>query len=80
MLRRWLVASAYNLDRFLASTLLGAPPQETISSQAARARDRGERWGRLLCGALGLVRPGHCDKALDDAQRLDAADRYHEES
>lgn len=63
----------YNLDRVIAS-LFGAPPQETISSQAGRARDRGRWWGRMLCRGLDWLDPCHCADAVRHADLLDKVD------
>lgn len=39
---------------------------ELISARAARARDKGTRWGCVLCRWLDAVDPGHCDAARAD--------------
>jgi hypothetical protein len=44
----------------LGNTLAGGYPDETISLHAARARDRGERWGCVLCKLLDYVVKDHC--------------------
>lgn len=36
---------------------------ETISSRADRARERGERWGCVLCRWLDRLDPDHCKKS-----------------
>lgn len=63
---------AYNLDRAIAS-LFGAPPQETISSESARAASTDEA-AELLCQALNTIQPGHCAHAITHADALDKAD------
>jgi hypothetical protein len=43
---------------------------ETISSRAAKAQRRGERWGCVLCRVLDWVNPGHCaDSIIPDRGR-----------
>ncbi len=63
----------YNLDRSIAS-LLGASPQDTISSQAGRAAKKDDEVAELLCSALNKIDPGHCDHAVAHANKLDQAD------
>lgn len=63
----------YNLDR-AAGSLLGAGPQETISSAAGRACARGAWWGKALCWGLDKIDKDHCRKAVDHAERLRLAD------
>lgn len=63
----------YNLDRAVAS-LFGAPPQETISSESGRAAKRDDEVAEALCKVLNTIQPGHCDHAVEHADRLDKAD------
>jgi hypothetical protein len=42
------------------NAIFGGYPDETISLRAARARDKGERWGCVLCKLLELIVPNHC--------------------
>lgn len=58
--RWWRVAKAKD-QVFNAAT--GGSEDETLSSRAARARDRGERWGCVLCKLLDRIDPRHCDEA-----------------
>jgi hypothetical protein len=37
---------------------------ETISSRAAKAQLRGERWGCVLCKVLDLASSGHCARSI----------------
>lgn len=37
---------------------------ETISSRAAKAQLRGERWGCVLCKVLDWVSQGHCAQSI----------------
>jgi hypothetical protein len=59
-IRRVLVA----LDQ-LGNALLRGYPDETISSRAAKAARRGDRWGCWLCGLLDRLDPGHCEKFIE---------------
>ncbi len=73
-----LKAVAYNLDRAIASAA-GADDQETISSEAGEARDRGKLWGRCLCWVLEhplgfIFGRDHCARAREHAARLEAVD------
>ena len=61
----------YNLDRAAAS-LLGAQPQETLSSQFGRHSTTW--WGRFNCWWLDKLDPGHCANAVKHADKLKAAD------
>lgn len=45
------------------NALTGGHEDETVSSRAARARDRGRRWGCVLCGVLDWLDPDHCNKS-----------------
>ena len=64
--------AAYNLDRAVAS-LFGAPPQETISSEAGRLADHNDL-ARWLATILNTIQPGHTAKAEAHATALDQAD------
>lgn len=55
----WLIL----LDQAL-NTLAAGSPNETISERAAKARNKGKRWGCVLCRFLNWINPGHCDNAL----------------
>lgn len=68
----------YNLDRALAS-LIGAPPQETLSSWLfGRRRDK-DPLARAGCDVLDAIDPNHCADAITHADRLNAADDGHEQ-
>jgi len=73
-LHRVLVA----LDQ-AANVVLGGLPDETISSRCARHRRRW--WGRVMCGWLDLVQPGHDVLAREaDLGRAESAERAEEYS
>lgn len=69
-----IVGFWYNIDRALAS-LMGAPWQETMSSQIGR-RANGSlghhgRWFFKLCSAgLSLIQKDHCQLAIIHADKL----------
>jgi hypothetical protein len=48
-----------------ANAVTGGDPDETISSRASKSRGLGRRWARVLCWALDLVDPGHCDDHVE---------------
>ena len=59
--RGWKTALAVDdLGNVVANGHLG----QTISSRAAHATVAGKAWGKIVCGALDAVNPGHCKKAL----------------
>jgi hypothetical protein len=58
-LMNWLIL----LDQAL-NTLAAGSPNETISERAAKARNKGKRWGCVLCRFLNWINSGHCDNAL----------------
>lgn len=62
-LGRWLLNILIALD-VLANAILFGRKHETLSKRAAQARDKGQRWGCLLCRLLDAVDRGHCDDAL----------------
>lgn len=49
----------------LANTLLAGDPDETISSRAAKAARKGERWGCVLCRLLDVFDNNHCEKSIE---------------
>lgn len=62
--KRWLWNILVSLDQML-NTLLRGDPDETVSSRAAKARQRGRRWGCVLCRCLDWLDPGHCAGAVE---------------
>lgn len=67
--RAWKLAVAHDQ---LANTAFGGDEDETISSRAAKAARRRERWACVLCKFLDKLDPGHCEKniELDEGKRL----------
>lgn len=49
------------------NTGFNGKPGTTISARTARARNRGEAWGCVLCKLYALFQPNHCDIALGAA-------------
>lgn len=60
--RAWKLAVAHDQ---LANTAFGGDEDETISSRAAKAALRGERWGCVLCKLLDRLDPGHCERNIE---------------
>jgi hypothetical protein len=49
----------------LANALTGGDEDETVSSRAAKDRNRGRIVGCVLCRILDWFDPNHCDKAIE---------------
>jgi hypothetical protein len=62
-LRRYLYGIGIALDQ-LANAILAGYPDETVSTRAALARKRGERWGCVLCKLLDRIDKDHCYRSL----------------
>lgn len=58
--RWWRIVKAK--DQVFNAALNGSE-DETLSSRAARARDRGERWGCVLCKLLDSLDDRHCARS-----------------
>jgi hypothetical protein len=56
--------SAIAKDQAANAAILNGNEDETISSRAARASARGERWGCVLCRFLNVFDKDHCKKAV----------------
>lgn len=76
-MKRRVIDFLYNIDRADAS-LLGAPPQETISSQIGRLAAKGHGWAVFARKILDSIQPNHVEKAVQHADKLDAADNGQE--
>lgn len=76
-MKRRLLNGLYNLDRAVAS-VFGAPPQETISSEAYRQRDK-KTWAKWLNWALNKIQRDHGLNAECHADKLDAVDDGREQ-
>ncbi len=63
-LKGWGFRLLVALDQLLNVVALGNP-DETISSRAQKAKERGKRWGCVLCAALDKIDPGHCARAVE---------------
>lgn len=59
--RWWKVAIAKD-QAFNAA--VGGSEDETLSSRAARAEQRGDKWGCILCRFLSYIDRDHCKKSL----------------
>lgn len=58
--RAWRIAIGFDQ---LVNVAANGCEDETISSRAARARDRGKRWGCVLCKLLDAIDSNHCEKS-----------------
>lgn len=58
--RAWRIATGFDQ---LANVAANGSEDETISSRAARARDKGSRWGCILCRLLDAIDHNHCNKS-----------------
>lgn len=73
-MKRRFLNFLYNLDRAIASLILGAPAQETISSQWGRRRaDLDDDVARIGCKVLDNLDENHCDDAVENADKLNSA-------
>lgn len=61
---RWLLSVAVAVDQTV-NAILGGNPDETISSRAEKARQRGDKWGCVLCRILDRIDPGHCARSVE---------------
>ena len=55
---------AIGIDQ-LGNAILRGDPDETVSSRAAKARNRGELWGCYLCAFLDWLDPDHCTSSIE---------------
>lgn len=60
--RCWKIALSY--DR-LGNAAMNDDVVQTISSRAAKARDRGDRIGCILCRLLDSIQPNHCTNSIE---------------
>lgn len=60
--RAWTLAKSYDQ---LANAAFGGHEDELISSRAAKASKRGERWACVLCKLLHLLDKNHCEKSIE---------------
>ena len=61
--RAWRLAVAHDQ---LWNVPWGGSEDETISSRAAKAMRRGDRWGCVLCKLLDRIDPDHCLKNIEN--------------
>ncbi|SAK95948.1 hypothetical protein AWB76_07225 [Caballeronia temeraria] len=62
-LQRYLVNLLVLLDE-AGNTLTGGSPNETISSRAGKAAEKGKPWGCVLCRLLNCIQKDHCKIAM----------------
>ena len=53
-----------SVDQFV-NTIFGGNPDETISSRAAKASRRGDKWGCILCKLLDKIDKDHCNNNIE---------------
>ena len=63
-LGNYLIRVLTVFDIMVQVLVFDGDPHETISDRAALRRQKGVRWGCVLCHALDWINPGHCDRAL----------------
>jgi len=61
--RWWTYSVLIALDQLVNALMFGYP-DETVSYRSAVARERGKRWGCVLCSVLDWIDTGHCSRAL----------------
>lgn len=67
--RHFLYEKLVWADITLNVWLLNGNAHETISQRAAWSRNRGKRWGCILCGLLDKIDAGHCDRSIANVNR-----------
>jgi hypothetical protein len=63
-MKKYLWNLLVSLDQLLNTATWG-DPDETVSSRAAKAARKGERWGCVLCRLLHKLDPNHCEKNIE---------------
>ena len=71
MISRWIINVLIAFDQ-LMNAIGGGDPDETISSRAAKARNRGRWWGCILCRFLDHIDPKHCASSLEKDEGSEA--------
>lgn len=56
----------------LGNAVRGGDPDETISSAAGKAQQKGKRWACILCRMLNWFEKDHCLKSIDLTEGKDA--------
>lgn len=64
-LKYWGLNVLIAIDQLGNALFLGAP-DETISSRAGKARERGELWGCYLCKVLDWIDTRHCERTKEN--------------
>lgn len=64
-IKRYVLNSLVLLDEAVNSMLLFGSPDETISSRAAKARNKDKAWGCVLCKFLDYLQKDHCKNSLE---------------
>jgi len=61
-IRAWRILIGFDQ---LMNAATGGNEDETISSRAAKARQRGRQWGCVLCRLLDSIDKDHCNKSIE---------------
>lgn len=62
-LRCYIYSLGIAIDQFV-NALFAGYPDDTVSYRAAKARNKGKRWGCVLCKVLDAIHTDHCHIAL----------------
>ncbi|TFW71914.1 hypothetical protein C3Y98_05285 [Methylotenera oryzisoli] len=60
--RALLIAKSFDQ---LGNATTGGNEDELISSRAAKARKRGEKWACVLCKILDKIEANHCENSIE---------------
>lgn len=71
MFKKWILNALISIDQFF-NALLGGDGDETISSRAGKAQQKGKRWGCVLCRFLNWFERDHCAKSIEPDEGADA--------
>lgn len=63
-MKRYLLNVLVVLDIAINVIVFASRDVETLSRRSAKARNKGKRWGCVLCGALDRFAADHCNKSL----------------
>lgn len=70
-MKKFLMNILISLDQF-GNTITGGDPDETISSRAGKAHEKGKTWGKLMCKFLAWFDRGHCKKSIEEDEGKDS--------
>lgn len=70
-MRKYLWNIIVSLDQLVNVLWLG-DPDETVSSRAAKASARGDRWACVLCKVLDRIQKDHCKNSVESDEGANA--------